>query len=61
LVAKIEKVERRADSGFAKILCTPKANVLGAKHVMILNPLTKVDAPRPTEETTPAGKRGAKK
>ncbi len=61
-VAKIEKIERRADSGFAKILCAPKANVLGAKHVMILNPLTKVDAPRPTEETTlPANKRGAKK
>jgi rod shape-determining protein MreC len=60
LVAKIEKVERRADSGFAKILCTPKANVLGAKHVMILNPLTKVDAQRPTEETT-TSKRGAKK
>lgn len=61
-VAKIVKIERRADSGFAKILCAPKANVLGAKHVMILNPLTKVDAPRPTEETTlPAGKRGAKK
>ena len=62
LVAKIEKVERRADSGFAKILCTPKANVLGAKHVMILNPLTKMDAPRPMEETAlPASKRGAKK
>ena len=62
LVAKIEKVERRADSGFAKILCTPKAYVLGAKHVMILNPLTKMDAQRPTEETTlRASKRGAKK
>jgi len=61
-VARVEKIERRADSGFAKIVCTPKANVLGAKHVMILNPLTKIDAPRPTEETTlPAGKRGAKK
>lgn len=61
-VAKIEKIERRADSGFAKILCAPKANVLGSKHVMILNPLTKVDAPRTAEEpTSPANKRGAKK
>jgi rod shape-determining protein MreC len=61
-VAKIEKIERRADSGFAKILCTPKANVLGAKHVMILNPLAKVDAPRPAEETAvPTSKRGVKK
>jgi rod shape-determining protein MreC len=61
-VAKIEKIERRADSGFAKIVCTPKANVLGAKHVLILNPLTKVDAARPAEETAMStNKRGAKK
>jgi rod shape-determining protein MreC len=61
-VATIEKVERRADSGFAKIVCTPKANVLGAKHVLILNPLTTIDTPRPADElATPANKRGAKK
>jgi rod shape-determining protein MreC len=61
-VAKIEKIERRADSGFAKILCTPKANVLGAKHVLILNPLIKVEAPRPAEEPpSSASKRGNKK
>ncbi len=61
LVAKIEKVERRADSGFAKIICTPKANVLGAKHVMILTPLSTMDTPRPTEEAVVTNKRGAKK
>ena len=61
-VAKIEKVERRADSGFAKIFCTPKANVLGAKHVLILNPLTTIETPRPADEiATPANKRGVKK
>lgn len=61
-VAKIEKVERRADSGFAKIICTPKANVLGAKHVLILNPLTTIDSPRPQDEAPSAtNKRGAKK
>jgi rod shape-determining protein MreC len=61
-VAKIEKVERRADSGFAKIVCTPKANVLGAKHVLILIPLTTIDTLRPADEVaTPANKRGAKK
>lgn len=61
-VAKIEKVERRADSGFAKIFCTPKANVLGAKHVLILNPLTTIETPRPANEiATPANKRGVKK
>jgi rod shape-determining protein MreC len=62
LVAKIEKVERRADSGFAKIICTPKANVLGAKHVMILNPLNTIATPRPAEEAAiTTNKRGAKK
>jgi rod shape-determining protein MreC len=62
LVAKIEKVERRADSGFAKIICAPKANVLGAKHVMILNPLSTVDTPRPPESIPAvANKRGTKK
>jgi rod shape-determining protein MreC len=62
LVAKIEKVERRADSGFAKIICTPKANVLGAKHVMILNPLSMADTPRPAEHMPAVpNKRGAKK
>ena len=61
-VAKIEKVERRADSGFAKIFCTPKANVLGAKHVLILNPLTTIETPRPADEiATSASKRGVKK
>lgn len=61
-VAKIEKVERRADSGFAKITCTPKANVWGAKNVLILNPLTTIDAPRPREEAAAsAAKRGVKK
>jgi rod shape-determining protein MreC len=61
-VAKIEKVERRADSGFAKIVCTPKANVLGAKHVLILNPLMTIDTPRPADmPTTSTNKRGSKK
>jgi rod shape-determining protein MreC len=61
-VAKIDKIERRADSGFAKIICTPKANVLGAKHVLILNPLTTVDSPRPQDEAPSTNnKRGAKK
>jgi rod shape-determining protein MreC len=60
-VGKIEKVERRADSGFAKIICTPKANVLGSKHVLILQPLTTIDFPRPSNETASFSKRGTKK
>jgi rod shape-determining protein MreC len=61
-VAKVEKVERRADSGFAKIVCAPKANVLGAKHVLILNPLTALETPRPADAAAAiANKRGTKK
>jgi rod shape-determining protein MreC len=61
-VAKVEKVERRADSGFAKIVCAPKANVLGAKHVLILNPLTTLETPRPADAAASiSNKRGAKK
>lgn len=62
LVAKIEKVERRADSAFAKIYCTPQANVQGVKHVMVLKPLTNIVPNKPPEEAPAVGaKRGAKK
>ena len=62
LVAKIEKVERRADSAFAKIYCTPQANVTGVKHVMVLKPLTAVAPSMPSEPTPKTGqKAGVKK
>jgi rod shape-determining protein MreC len=62
LVAKIEKVERRADSAFAKIYCTPQANVQGVKHVMVLKPLTNIVPNKPPEEAPVVGaKRGVKK
>jgi rod shape-determining protein MreC len=37
-VAKVDKVERRADSAFARIYCTPQALVGAARHVMVLTP-----------------------
>lgn len=62
LVAKIEKVERRADSAFAKIYCTPQANVAGVKHVLVLKPLTNILSNKPAEEPAPSStKRGVKK
>lgn len=62
LVAKIEKVERRPDSAFAKIYCTPQANVLGAKHAMVLQPLTNFAPSKFTHEPAATGtKRGVKK
>lgn len=39
-VAKIEKIERRADTSFAKIYCTPVAKLTGTLHVMVLSPLS---------------------
>jgi len=38
-VAKVVKIERRADSVFARILCQSLARVQGARHVMVLNPI----------------------
>ncbi|MFE8646806.1 rod shape-determining protein MreC [Sphingomonas sp. NCPPB 2930] len=39
-VAKVDKVERRADSAFARIHCLPMARMQGARHVMVLQPLS---------------------
>ena len=61
-VARIERVERRADSAFARIYCKPQAVVEGARHVMVLTPVSGQLPPRPApEDTAPVGKRGAKK
>jgi rod shape-determining protein MreC len=63
-VARVDKVERRADSGFARILCAPQAMVDGALHVMVLNPISGSIVPRPAPEdaaAAPAGKKGARK
>jgi rod shape-determining protein MreC len=38
-VAKIERIERRADSGFARIYCLPLAQVTAARYVLVLAPI----------------------
>ena len=38
-VAKVVKIERRADSVFARILCESMARVQGARHVMVIEPV----------------------
>ncbi len=61
-VAKISKIERRAESAFAKIYCTPQALVTGARHVMVVKPVSAQIPPRPvTAEPTVAPKKGAPK
>jgi rod shape-determining protein MreC len=61
-VAKVLKVERRADSAFARIYCAPQAQVYATKHVMVLKPLGPQIAPRPAPEpvATPGKKATSK-
>jgi rod shape-determining protein MreC len=51
-VAKVVSVERRADSGFARILLAPTASPDAVRHVMVLDPLGAQLPPRP--EAVPA-------
>lgn len=50
-VARIEKIERRADAAFARISCVPLALVGGASHVMVLEPPVSQIPARPVAET----------
>jgi rod shape-determining protein MreC len=61
-VARVESVERRADSGFARIRCSPQALVDGARHVMVLTRMSAQIPARPTPDEPPAPfKKGARK
>jgi rod shape-determining protein MreC len=60
-VARVEKVDRRADSGFAQITCSPQALVDGARHVMVLKAGIANIPPRPEpEDTAPSAKKRKK-
>ena len=61
-VARVEKIERRADSAFARIACSPQALVEAARHVMVLTPTAALLPPRPTAPDPPAAlKKGVRK
>ena len=65
-VAKIERIERRADSAFARIYCVPLAHVTAARYVLVLEPTGAPTAPPPappatTQRKRPEGKPGAGK
>ena len=59
-VAKIDRIERRAESAFARIYCTPQAQVNAAVHVMVVKPLSGEKLPSATAEPVPV-KKGAGK
>lgn len=61
-VAKVEKVERRVDSAFARISCRPVALVGGVNHVLVLKPVANQVAARPPVEAPIAQtKKGGRK
>lgn len=61
-VARVDRIERRAESAFARIYCSPLALVSGARHVMVLSPLKDQLPPRPVDPTPPApAKKGGRK
>lgn len=60
-VARVVRVERRADSAFARIYCMPLAQVQGARHVVVLKPLADNALPRPEPLQTAPAKRGTRK
>lgn len=57
-VARIDRIERRAESAFARIHCIPLALVSGVRHVVVLKPLSPQIPPRPAVEATPLKKGG---
>ena len=48
-VARVENVERKTDT-FARIACAPQGQVEGARHVMVLKPVSAQIPPRPPME-----------
>ena len=57
-VARVSRIERRAESAFAKIYCTPEALVTGALHVLVVKPVASQIPPRPQVTPEPGAKKG---
>jgi rod shape-determining protein MreC len=59
-VAHVSKIERRADSAFARVTCQPVARVEGSLHVLVLQALAGQVLERPAADSpaNPAAKRG---
>jgi rod shape-determining protein MreC len=58
-VAKIARVERRAESSFTRINCTPLARVQGALHVLVLTPVGQGLPPSPLPDAAAKPRRPA--
>jgi rod shape-determining protein MreC len=53
-VARIDKIERRADSAFARIYCQPLSLIHSTKHVMVLDPVSAQIPDKPVAPVAPA-------
>lgn len=51
-VARVTTVERRAESGFARVLLEPSARIDGVRQVLVLEPVG-LQQPKPDEAATP--------
>ena len=66
-VARVASIDRKVDSGFARILLTPAAPPDGVRHVLVLEPLGLQLPPPPQEPAAEeakkpaAGKKGSRK
>ena len=60
-VARVSRVEHRAESAFSKIYCIPLALTIGARHVIVVKPVTADLALRPPAAPPVSAKRGAVK
>ncbi|KPF95556.1 rod shape-determining protein MreC, partial [beta proteobacterium AAP121] len=49
-VARVAAVERRVESGFARVLLTPAALADGVRHVLVLEPMAALLPARPEPE-----------
>ena len=59
-VARVAQVERQAEGGFARVTLAPDAHVDGVRHVLVLEPLSAQQPPRPAPVVEAVAKPGAK-
>lgn len=55
-VARVAAIERRMESGFARVLLKPEASADGVRHVLVLEPLALQLPPRPQAADEPAAR-----
>ncbi|MFZ4625481.1 MAG: rod shape-determining protein MreC [Rhodoferax sp.] len=59
-VARVAAIERRADSAFARLSCTPVARVNGSLHVLVLQPMADLVASRPQDSASEPRRGGSR-